>query len=126
MYIRTKDGMYKRREDTYIEDNILYQIGYDFGRICLGEVIKEADAIEELCDEFRELLPKYKGNDIIGYEHEKWEYSVSDKKFYNDIGEWCYVEDFIIRCYKVYGAIWTEKGLIYVAKMNDKGVLELI
>ena len=26
----------------------------------------------------------------------------------------------------VYGAIWTSKGLIYVAKMNDKGELELI
>ena len=26
----------------------------------------------------------------------------------------------------VYGSIWTDKGLIYVAKMNDKGELELI
>ena len=24
------------------------------------------------------------------------------------------------------GAIWTDKGLIYVAKMNDKGELELL
>lgn len=23
--------------------------------------------------------------------------------------------------YNIYGAIWTDKGLIYVAKMNDKG-----
>lgn len=27
---------------------------------------------------------------------------------------------------KIYGAIWTDKGLIYVAKMNDKGELELL
>jgi hypothetical protein len=27
--------------------------------------------------------------------------------------------------FNIYGAIWTEKGLIYVAKMNDKGELEL-
>ena len=26
----------------------------------------------------------------------------------------------------VYGAVWTDKGLIYVAKMNDKGCLELL
>ena len=26
----------------------------------------------------------------------------------------------------VFGAIWTDKGLIFVAKMNDKGELELI
>jgi hypothetical protein len=27
---------------------------------------------------------------------------------------------------KLYGAIWTDKGLIYVAKMNEKGELELL
>lgn len=27
---------------------------------------------------------------------------------------------------EVYGAIWTDKGLIYVAKMNNKGELELL
>ncbi len=26
----------------------------------------------------------------------------------------------------IYGAIWTEKGLTYVAKMNDEGELELL
>ena len=26
----------------------------------------------------------------------------------------------------IYGAIWTDKGLIYAAKMNDKGELELL
>ena len=28
--------------------------------------------------------------------------------------------------FEIYGAIWTDKGLIYVAKMNDKGELELL
>lgn len=28
--------------------------------------------------------------------------------------------------FEIYGAIWTDKGLIYVAKMNEKGELELI
>ena len=27
---------------------------------------------------------------------------------------------------EVYGAIWTDKGLIYVAKMNEKRELELL
>ena len=26
----------------------------------------------------------------------------------------------------IYGAIWTDKGLIYVAKMNEEGELELL
>ena len=32
--------------------------------------------------------------------------------------------DIIANCleeYEIYGAIWTDKGLIYVAKMNEKG-----
>lgn len=28
--------------------------------------------------------------------------------------------------YEIYGAIWTDKGLIYVAKMNEKGEFELL
>ena len=27
---------------------------------------------------------------------------------------------------EIYGAIWTDKGLIFVAKMNSEGVLELL
>ena len=27
---------------------------------------------------------------------------------------------------KIYGAIWTDKGLIFVAKMNNEGELELL
>ena len=110
-YIRTKDGIYKRREDNYIEDNILYQIGYDFGRICLGEVIKEADTIEELCDEFV----------VIQKDNKPYRpsliYGVDIKQFY--------AANKHTNC-EVNGAIWTEKGLIYVAKMSDKGELELI
>ena len=37
-----------------------------------------------------------------------------------------YALDYMEDGYTIYGAIWTDKGLIYVAKMNDKGDLELI
>ena len=103
-YIRTKDGTIELNNPS-IE----------------REIIAQADTIEELFDEFRELLPIYKGNDIIGYEPEKWVYSPSDKRFYNDLGEWRSVKDFIIGGNTVYGCIWTPKGLIYIAKMNKKG-----
>ena len=39
----------------------------------------------------------------------------------NQLKDYCYIPNEII-----YGAIWTDKGLIYVAKMNDKGELELL
>ena len=65
---------------------------------------KIADTIEELCDEFviwfKELDKPTQFRDF--------ETTKQYKKA------------------KVYGAIWTDKGLIYVAKMNDKGELELL
>ena len=34
--------------------------------------------------------------------------------------------DLFLEDYDWYGAIWTDKGLIYVAKMNSNGELELL
>lgn len=79
------------------------------------EVTKElpqTDTIEELCDEFI----------VLGI-------------FENQIGCCCdtfdeakelkdYVE--LPQEQIIYGAIWTDKGLIYVAKLNEKGNWELI
>lgn len=64
----------------------------------------EADTIEELCDEF------------IGYSSNKTRYMLitfEQRKMYPLIKE-------------LYGAVWTDKGLIYVAKMNEEGELELL
>lgn len=79
--------------------------------------IKESDNLEELCDRFvtvfdttnsiyKELEPKQNMflDDAIKA-LEKWD------KRYNP---------------QIYGAIWTNKGLIFVAKMNKDGELELI
>ena len=109
-YIRTKDN--------------IYEIVNDYGSSCAvksrgkrgktaidGFTIKyglsyapRADTIEELCDEFviwfKELDKPTQFRDF--------ETAKQYKKA------------------KVYGAIWTDKGLIYVAKMNDKGELELL
>ena len=69
---------------------------------------KVADTIEDLCDMFVVI------NDDWGKE------------------PYCctYVEIKLYKIFKtkgkVYGAIWTDKGLIYVAKMNQEGKLELI
>ena len=66
--------------------------------------IKQASTIEELCDEFVSI-----------------DYTLKNKYYhFNSLEEINLIYD------EVYGAIWTSKGLIYVAKMNDKGELELI
>lgn len=107
-YIRTKDGrIIKFGEPT--------DSGYDKGtmeiqnkpRIVLSlspfKVLKQSHSIEKLCDEFVVVRSGSKG--IVSLKLAK-EYAKSKAK--------------------AFGAIWTDKGLIYIAKMNEKGELELI
>lgn len=65
---------------------------------------KRADTIEELCEEFVMINNScFTKPQIIDF---------TELDMYK--GE------------TIYGANWTNKGLIYVAKLNDKGELELI
>ena len=69
-----------------------------------------ADSIKELCDEF-----------VNTWENSKpsfWD------KLENAISEKNSVKFDVHK--ELFGAIWTDKGLIYVAKMNEKGCLELL
>lgn len=63
----------------------------------------KADTIEELCDEFVVFDDNAKPQVYSPFNLKVWTTN-------NDL----------------YGAIWTDKGLIYVAKMNEKGELELL
>ena len=69
---------------------------------------KVADTIEELCDEF------------VMIDEENEHYIKQDNDIHHIRRKWA------IGNYKVYGAIWADEGLIYIAKMNDKGELELL
>ena len=107
-YIRTKDGIYEvMREDN--EWVIVFQSKSKFKiGVKKSKITNCADTIEELCDEFVCI-----GNgdfDLSG-----------DKDIYGDL-----TEQMIDRYKIIYGAIWTDKGLIYVAKLNDKGEWELL
>ena len=70
-----------------------------------GKVIKEADTIEELCDEFV-------GISRLGA-HYRFLRSPSEQ----------FIKDYFK---EVYGAVWCEFGLKYVAKINKEGKLELL
>ena len=99
-YIRTKDG-------CITEGN--FEIGKMIATLYGDEQITKentADTIEELCDEF---VVKIKTGYLITY---------YDKKLLT--------QDANKNGADVYGAIWTDKGLIYVAKMNEKGELCLL
>ena len=107
-YIRTKDGLYNTEQEGSIRDN-KYKIWFiGFAIIYDDEIISQADSIEELCDEF--VIIDNRSDLVISIE--------TATRF--DKNDWT------ARYLTINSAIWTDKGLIYVAKMNDKGELELI
>lgn len=118
-YIRTKDGIYDisnwKETDIYFEG--------ENGFITKKRIIKQADTIEELCDE---LIIKNPNNDgefyrkVFVYQG-AWENILNEKH-----AKHCTNRDIYEHDVEIFGAIWTDKGLIYVAKMNEKGELELL
>ena len=96
-FVRTKDKIYQGKDDFIIlKDQELYIKHFQ------DHIVRTADTVEELCDEYVRV-----NKDIH-------EYLASEDKPTRYKGS------------EIYGAIWTDKGLIYVAKMNDKGELELL
>ena len=133
-YIRTKDGrivdvgafIEEEKKSRYYKDHVFDEIENRDGKCYLhyaafgteendiygqrgawveflvsidSPFIKQADTIEELCDCF------------VDYCEE------DDSHF---------VSTAIQGKHEIYGAIWTDRGLIYVAKMNGKGEIELL
>ena len=104
MYIRTKDGIYKVEGETCHKQG--YFVG-DYGVILKEQVIKQADTIEELCDRF-----------VVMDKETKEVMNIVSFLAYAKLWSYCK--------YNIYGAVWCEWGLKYVAKLDDKGELELI
>ena len=117
-YVRTNNGVYDTKDYEVTKIISIYEPslfeGINEGDLVLNvncaykKVIKQADTIEELCDGFifkdtyandLHLLDKKDGISILG------------ASLFKDT---------------LRGFIETDKGLIYVAKMNEKGELELI
>ena len=107
-YIRTKDGIYEvvGFDDECIIPSPIIKMNGKLTHCSGYKNCKQADIIEELCDEFvycyRDDMP------ILVNEEQIKQIILVDR-----------IQD-------VRGAIWTDKGLIYVAEMNEDGVLCLI
>lgn len=134
-YIRTKNFIHDSKDVVVVNENgtlvVLRGIDKDFVERTRGKtwntgtnvVLAQADTIEELCDEFRGVWTNYceDGKDA----HEEYHYDKEKNVFYDDFEELTHkeaIEKFDI----FYGAIWTDRGLIYVAIMNDFGELALL
>ena len=80
-----------------------------------AKVLAEADTIEELCD----LFYLDRGGDVdVNDFYDKYQLDVAKEYYLEEIRHFIPI--------KLQAYIRTDKGLIYVAKMNDKGELELI
>ena len=110
MYIRTKDGVYKISKEL---NNGTYLVKGKW-HIEKDKIISQSENLEELCDN-------------IVYNGYLYQNEIVNNELVEDSFEGLTLpidEDMIKQ--GIYGAIWTSKGLIYVAKMNDEGELELI
>lgn len=122
-YIRLKDGTIWDDGNNYIidEEGNYCEVRTFMGRseevimIPKDNIEKESDNLEDLCDVFVKKS-KEEGNDFFDIGTNM--FRIFDMKYY-DYKKWFGVYDY-------YGAIWTNKGLIFVAKMNEDGELELI
>ena len=116
-YIRTKDKKGKQyivsdRDYFFqIKDNkAIFTYGYE------EELLGQANTIEELCDE---LVLKDLDTEMC--------FTMSAVHIQDIRDNWKNLMDNdYLKSHTIYGAIWTDKGLIYVAKMNEKGELELL
>ena len=117
-YIKTKKGIYR-----VVDENEAFIVGAVQGMFAVyhnrdGEqaipfdsVVDRSDNIEELCDEFVRVCERFNICEFLSKKEKK---DLLEKRLKTNA----------ITCF--YGAIWTNKGLIYVAKMNNKGELELL
>lgn len=107
-YIRTKNRIYKVESETC--DKQFYYIG-DYDLLVKEQVVSQSENLFELIDEFIVIRDSTKINQLVRTDNIEYlkEMMKEDK-----------------RIIEIKGAIWTDKGLIFVAKMSDKGELELI
>lgn len=119
LYIRTKMfqilEVTKKEKDTSFKNAYWYKCKrnrYKMNSMHSDFVIKESDNLEDLCDEFVVVSNTEPAN-----YRRNWTLLDKAKEDYNEI-----------TCPKkeLYGAIWTNTGLAYVAKLNENEELELI
>ena len=137
-YIRTKDGkifnlmdLIKWNKNQGLVENEIsfwnsaYRYPEKHKQGLKARILKQADIIEELCDEFVDTS-ELKTTNTGGWLYDEFDsdnkcliYYVEDERRTIPLNEF---DDLS----KIYGAIWTDKGLQFVARMNSKGELELL
>ena len=129
-YFRTKDAIYSYEpiHDIDVDGFVIQHNITGWSKPIMKEdIVKITDTIEELCDEFVDTSGlKVSSTSTGGWLYDEFDsknkclvYYAEDERRTIPLNEF---DDLS----KIYGAIWCEWGLKYVAKMNDKGELELL
>lgn len=113
-YVRTENEIIDLNYCVYFEKEERWWNETECFSFYKNEIIKKADTIEELCDEF---VYHFLRNDT---------YQIMPKTDLEPQRRDCLSYHIEKKLHDVLGAIWTDKGLIYVAKMNDEGEVELL
>lgn len=119
-YVRTELGFIIDTQNTY-PFMISKYMGYDyidFNSMGRFRIKKESDTIEDLCDMFVLVDKDDEGPIEPALIEESYRYMLLELRFRITIGYDPHKMD-------LYGTIWTDKGLIYVAKF-DRDVLGLV
>lgn len=103
-YIRTKDGIYKVVLVSPLGFVRIDKRDGTFPDVFEKDIIKQADTIKELIDEY--VAKKDCSRPFVIKKYEIY----SNLQF----------------GFTIYGSIWVDDNLVKVAKMNDKGELELV
>ncbi len=124
MFVRTENGIYevislkKEKFGKYYCYRVDRKNINKYSLVAETSILKQADTIEELCDCFYwDCKDGFNIHNFMNYSIAKdtWDEYVSD----------CLIDEEKIES-NMYGCIKTSKGLIYVAKMNEKGELKLL
>jgi len=124
-YVRTENDVYELYYNSEFEYYEVITKGLDRTR---GQFIitennigkyETADTIKELCDEFVGIN---KSGDVIVQRVLASSLKELKDSLKTELNGKTYISKYDV----IYGAIWTSKGLIYVAKMNVDGELELL
>ena len=110
-YIRTKDGIWKynQKKNSAERPNKEFKCNQMWLNIEEKDILKKANTIEELCDVF-----------VI-----KWTDGTYCRNLMDGLSQakyWLSHDNNAI----IYGAIFTDRAIIYVAELNRKGELELL
>ncbi len=108
-YIRTKNGIYEITKTVRTKD-----------------IIEKANSIEELCDAIVRVFDDNCEEIILRNFNKYCEYKMSEWSWLKSVEHSKLADLFKNTTVKFYGAIWTKWGLKYVAKLNNKGELELL